>query len=109
MSESQADFRFGHSCVDNLFVLNEVIQGRLQEGKKTFLSFLDIKKAHDTVWRDGLWYRVWEMGIQGKLWCVIRNIYNVDQSCIYLMVLNQNILVLLRVLHRVVPYLQHCS
>ena len=45
---------------------------------------LDIKKAYDNVWRDGLWYRMWEMGIQGKLWCVIRNIYNVNQSCVYL-------------------------
>ena len=26
---------------------------------------------------------MWEMGIQGKLWHVIRNIYNVDQSCVY--------------------------
>ena len=51
--------------LDNLFVLNEVIQGRLQEGKKTFSFFLDIKKAYDTVWQDGLWYRMWEMGIQG--------------------------------------------
>ena len=67
LSESQAGFRFGHSCVDNLFVLNEVIQGRLQKGKKTFSFFLDIKKAYDTVWQDGLWYRMWEMGIQGKL------------------------------------------
>ena len=25
LSESQVGFRFGHSCVDNLFVLNEVI------------------------------------------------------------------------------------
>ena len=25
-----------------------------------------------------------EMGIQGKLWHVIRNTYNVNQSCIYL-------------------------
>ena len=64
--------------------LNEVIQGRLQEGKKTFSSFLDIKKAYDTVWRGCLWYRMWEMGIQGKLWHVIRNIYNVNQICIYL-------------------------
>ena len=24
------------------------------------------------------------MGIQGKLWRVIRNIYNVNQSCVYL-------------------------
>ena len=84
LSESQAGFRFGRSCVDNLFVLNEVIQGRLQEGKKTFSFFLGIKKAYDTVWRDGLWYRMWEMGIQGKLWRVIRNIYNVNQSCVYL-------------------------
>ena len=38
-SESQAGFRFGRSCVDNLFVLNEVIQGKLEEGKKTFLIF----------------------------------------------------------------------
>ena len=24
------------------------------------------------------------MGIQGKLWCVIRNIHNINQSCVYL-------------------------
>ena len=46
-----------------------------------FLFFLDIKKAYDIVWQDGLWYR---MGIQGKLWHVIRNIYNVNKSCVYL-------------------------
>ena len=98
LSESQAGFIFGRSCVDNLFVLNEVTQGRLQEGKKTFSFFLDIKKAYDTVWRDGLWYRMLEMGIQGELWHVIRNIYNVNQSCVYLY---------LRVLHRVVPYISN--
>ena len=27
---------------------------------------------------------MWEMGIQGKLWRVIRKIYNVNQSCVYL-------------------------
>ena len=67
-----------------IFILNEVIQGRLQEGKKTFCFFLDIKKAYDTVWRDGLWYKMLEMGIQGKLWRVIRNIYNVNSSCVFL-------------------------
>ena len=84
LSESQAGFRFGCSCVDNIFILNEVIQGRLLEGKKTFCFFLDIKKAYDTVWRDWLWYRMWDMGIQGKLWRVIRNSYNVNHSCVFL-------------------------
>ena len=27
---------------------------------------------------------MWEMGIQGKLWRVIRNIYNVNGRCVYL-------------------------
>ena len=27
---------------------------------------------------------MWEVGIQDKLWRVIRNIYNVNQSCVYL-------------------------
>ena len=57
LSESQAGFRFGCSCVDNLFVLNEVIQDRLQKVRKHFLF-----KETDTVWRDDLWYRMWEMG-----------------------------------------------
>ena len=61
LSESQAGFRFGRSCVENLFFLNEVIQGRLQEGKKKF-HFSLIKKAYDTVWRDGLWYRINNVG-----------------------------------------------
>ena len=39
LSESQAGFRFDRSCVDNIFILNEVIQGRLQEGKKNILFF----------------------------------------------------------------------
>ena len=43
LSESQAGFRLGRSCVDNIFILNEVIQGRLQEGKK-FCFFLILRK-----------------------------------------------------------------
>ena len=38
-----------------------IVQGRLQEDKKMFSFSFDIKKACDAVWRDGLWYRMWEM------------------------------------------------
>ena len=40
--EGQAGFRTGRCCIDNIFTLNELIQGRLKEGKKTFAFFLDI-------------------------------------------------------------------
>ena len=49
--EGQAGFRVGRCCIDNIFTLNELIQGRLKEGEKTFAFFLDIQKAYDLVWR----------------------------------------------------------
>ena len=48
---------------------------------------------------------MWEIGIQGKLWHVIRNIYNVNQSCVYLDGIKLEYFGM-RVLHRVVPYLK---
>ena len=35
LHESQAGFRVGRGCVDNIFTLNELVHGRLMEGKET--------------------------------------------------------------------------
>ena len=37
------------SCVDHIFTLNELVQGRIREDKQTFAFFLDVQKAYDTV------------------------------------------------------------
>ena len=42
--EGQAGFCAGRCCINNILTLNELIQGRLKEGKKTFSFFLDIQK-----------------------------------------------------------------
>ena len=44
MHEGQAGFRINRSCMDNVYTLNEIVQGRLSEDKKTYASFLDIQK-----------------------------------------------------------------
>ena len=46
--------------------LNEVAQGRLKENRATYAFFLDVKKAYDTVWHDGLWLKLWSMGARGR-------------------------------------------
>ena len=84
LHEGQGGFRLRRSCIDNIFSLNELIQGRIKEGKSTYAFFLDVKKAYDTVWRDGLWYKMWEMGIKGKMWRVVRSLYVNNRSCIFL-------------------------
>ena len=83
LHEGQAGFRVGRSCMDNAYVLNEVVQGRLKEGKVTYAFFLDVKKAYDTVWRDGLWLKLWEMGVRGKVWRVIKQMYEFSRSAVF--------------------------
>ena len=56
LHEGQAGFRLNRGCMDNVYTLNEIVQGRLREDKKTYTFFLNIQKAYDTVWHDGLWY-----------------------------------------------------
>ena len=36
------------------------------------MHFLDVQKAYNTVWRDGLWLKLWDMGVKGKMWRVAR-------------------------------------
>ena len=54
LHEGQAGFRVNRSFIDNVYSLNEIVQGRLREGKHTYAFFLYVRKAYDTVWGDGL-------------------------------------------------------
>ena len=53
--------------MDNVYTLNEIVQGRLREDKPT-----DIQKSYDTVRRDGLWLKLWDMSVKGKMWRVVK-------------------------------------
>ena len=41
-----------------------------------YLCFIDFRKAFDTVWHDGLWRRLWDSGVKGKAWRIIRALYS---------------------------------
>ena len=42
------------------------------------IMMLDVQKAYDTVWRDGLWLRLWRM------WHVIKKMYEASRSTVLL-------------------------
>ena len=82
--EEQGGFRAKRSTVDQIFILKEIIQARRKMKKSTVCCFLDIRKAYDTVFREGLWERMKEKGIGGKMWRVVRNLYKEVGSCVRL-------------------------
>ena len=57
---------------------------RRQAKKKVMACFIDVRKAYDRVWRDGLWKALWQKGVRGKMWRVIKNYYRKVQSAVRL-------------------------
>ena len=80
--EEQGGFREGRGCIDQIFTLNEIIESRREKNKRTYIAFLDFTKAYDIVWREGMWYQLHRMGIRGKAWRVVKNMYRKVRSCV---------------------------
>ena len=82
VNETQAGFRQGYSTLDHIFLLKSVIDLFLWRRKKLFCLFIDYKKAFDTIWRDGLWYKMVKENIDSKVLNVIKNMYMNIKSCV---------------------------
>ena len=78
--EEQGGFRPHRGCPDQLFTLVEILKNRGKE--PTFCCFIDVKKAFDRVFRNGLWKRLADEGVKGKMWRVLRSIYESVESCV---------------------------
>ena len=80
--QNQAGFRAGYSTTDHIFTLHALTEILKMKNKKMFCSFIDFRKAFDSVWRIGLWMKLLGNGIQGKIFRVIYNLYRNIKSCV---------------------------
>ena len=75
-SEMQFGFQEGSGCIKASFTVLKTINHMLERGSKMFSCFLDVWKAFDTVWIDGLMYKLFsDLGVNGKLWLAIKDLY----------------------------------
>lgn len=82
LKENQAGFRKGYATTDHAFVLNSLVEILKAQKGKLFCCFIDFSKAFDSVWRNGLWYKLLKHNINGKLFQVIYNMYQNIRSCV---------------------------
>lgn len=75
ISEDQNGFTPGRSCVDNLFVLQQVLEKMTAKGEEVHLAFIDLEKAYDSVPRSKLWEALRIIGVSAELTALIKELY----------------------------------
>ena len=73
--EAQNGFRSGRGTTDTIFILHNVINKFIEEGKSLYALFIDFSKAFDFVVHNNLWFKLLDMGIGGKILNIIRSMY----------------------------------
>ncbi len=68
------------SSIHTGWLVRETISYNIERGSSVWAAMLDIKKAFDTVWIDGLLYRLFHTGMDKKLWNIIYDMYT-DAKC----------------------------
>ena len=69
--DEQNGFRATRSCIDHIFSLCSILRNRKLQGYDTFISFVDFKKAFDSVDRTILLYKIQQLGITGNMYHAI--------------------------------------
>lgn len=54
----QAGFRKGRSCAEQVLSLTNYSESGYQQGLKTGLTLIDLTAAYDTVWKQGLLFKL---------------------------------------------------
>ncbi len=82
LSDAQFGFRKGCSTVDAIFVLHNLVEHCLSTKLRLPCAFIDFKKAFDSVYRNALWFKLFKMGLDGKILVMFKAMYAVVKSCV---------------------------
>ena len=81
--DEQIGFQKGRRTTDHMFVLNTLIKKYLRSNSKPlYACFVDFKKAFDSVWHLGLFYKLKAIGIGTKFYNIVRSMYQQTKLCV---------------------------
>jgi hypothetical protein len=80
----QSGFRPGHSTISQLTYIIHQIYQCLENGKEVRAVFLDISKAFDRVWHEGLISRLKYLGVRGPLLTWLQSYFSGRQQRVVL-------------------------
>ena len=57
-------------------------RGLKKGSKPIYLCFVDFKKAFDTVWHNGLFFKLRQIGISDMFYTILKDMYNQTKLCV---------------------------
>ena len=75
VAEKKGGFRSG-ICIDQLFLLKQVIEKHKEKIKEVYVPFMDLEKAYNKVYRKVLWRSLHEREVDGYLIRNMSSLYN---------------------------------
>lgn len=86
LHRAQIGFLPNHRTSDHIFTLRTLIDKNVTHTSKgkLFTCFIDFKKAFDSIWHDGLCYKLLKNKIGGKFYDLIKNLYSKSKCSIKL-------------------------
>ncbi|MEW8150680.1 MAG: reverse transcriptase family protein [Candidatus Thiodiazotropha endolucinida] len=78
----QGGFRKQMGCMMTSFLVRESLCFAKENGSKVYACYLDIRKAFDQVWHDGLFYKLANCGIDKAILKILLNLYTDMESCV---------------------------
>ena len=82
VTDAQFGFKPGYGTTDAIFLLHTVISKVLSSKKKLYCCFVDYRKAFDSVNRYKLLFKLARSGITGKLYGIIKSMYESLKSSV---------------------------
>ena len=83
LSPAQLGFVTKNRCSDAHITIHNLVKQKCHsQGTKIYSCFVDFKKAFDSVPRDLLLEKLLNLGITGKFFNILRQIYTTDKACI---------------------------
>ena len=88
LKENQGAFMPGTSTTKQIFNLYCLIEQMKLQKKNLFCAFIDLSNAYDKVWRNGMFSKLIDNGIDGNFLNIVKSMYNDTKA--YLRYCNMN-------------------
>ena len=79
----QIGFSKGKRTSDHLFILRTLAENSTKKGSKPiYACFVDFRRAFDTVWHKGLFFKLRKIGVSDMFYTILKDMYRQTKLCV---------------------------